>query len=212
MPDRPEKSGDETGAEEHEDRDPVRSRGEEHRAEQREGRHDRDRAGDLERGRRDPVRPPVHRQSGDDDRNEIHRDDVRHRDGDRAEETRKQERRTADRTNHERLQQSALCVAPHRAEREEDRKHDAEEHCREEGESGQECRSERARIDGNVARHLQSAELAVDVVIRDPEEHEKRSREQQDDREHAPAQRLAQNVADDDGDGVHDVSPPTASR
>jgi hypothetical protein len=212
VPDRSEQSRDEPGAEQHEDRDAVRRRRKEDGAEQRERGHDRDGARDLERRRHDPIGPPVHGHAGDDDGGEIDHDHIRNRHSNGPKESRDEERRAADRPHDDRLEQAALRVAAHSPERQEHGEHDAEEHRREEREPGQERGCKRARVDGHVGRHGQLPELAVHVVVRDPEEHEEDDRQDQHDREHAPTQRFTQHVADDDRHGAHDVSPPTASR
>ena len=154
----------------------------------------------------------MHGQSRDQDGDQVDRNDVGNGHRDRAEEAREQERRAPDRPDDERLQQPAFGVAAHRAEREEDRQHDPEEHRREQRETGEKRGGEGARVDRHVARHDQCPQLAVDEVIRDPEEDEEDDGQQQHDGEHAPPQRFTQDVADDHGDCTHDVSPPTASR
>jgi hypothetical protein len=65
VPDRPEQAGDEPGAEEHEDRDPVGRRGEHDGAEQRERHDDDDAERELDRRPDQLGRPPVPGQPGD---------------------------------------------------------------------------------------------------------------------------------------------------
>ena len=111
MPDRPEQAGDETRAEEHEDRDPVRRRREHDGAEQRQRGDDEHAAGELDARPRDLVRPPVTGEPGDEDAGEVDDEHVRRADGAGAEEARDEQRRPADRPRDERLQQAALGVA-----------------------------------------------------------------------------------------------------
>jgi hypothetical protein len=154
----------------------------------------------------------VHRQPSYDHRGQIDRDDVGNGDCDRAEEAREQERRATDGPDDQRLQQSAFRISAHGPQREKDGEDDAEEHRREERHARKERRCERARVDGHVARNDERVELAMDVVVRNPEQRKEDNGQEQDDREHAPPQRFAQDVTDDHRHGLHDVSPPTASR
>ena len=111
MADRAEQAGDEAGAEEHEDRDPVRGRREHDRAEQRERDHDHD-AGRRARlrarrpapGHQWSVSPTI--TSGE----EVDGEHVGDADRGRAEEAREEQRRAADGPHDERLQQAALGV------------------------------------------------------------------------------------------------------
>ena len=125
--DRAEQPGDEAGAEEHEDRDSVRGRrsgrpSRAARARRRSRRRRRARcAGTTMRsGHQSPG------QAGDHHRCGVDGDHVRRADRDRTEPAREQSSvDAADRAHDQRLQQPALGIAAHHAERQEDREHDA---------------------------------------------------------------------------------------
>jgi len=192
--DRPEEAGDQARAEDHEDRDPVRGRGEEDRAEQRHRRDQCDRGGELDTGRDDVVGPPVAGQAGDQHRRGVD----------------EQQRRAADRPDDERLQQSSLGVAADDAKREKDREHRPEEERPEHRQPEDGRPDEGARVDAD--RRANVAEVPVEKVHAEPEERQEANRQDQHDAEDLAAQGLAQAVAGDRQDGGHDVSPPTASR
>jgi hypothetical protein len=210
MADGAQQSRDEAGAEHHEDRDPVRGRSEEDGAEERERRDERDAGGELDRRHDDVVRPPVPGQSRDHHSGRVDAHDVGRADGDRSEPARKEQRRTVDGPHDQWLQQPALGVAAHGAQREEDREHDAEEKRREHRETEHRRPGEPAGVDA-IGR-TDVTEVAEEVVVGEPVEEEEARGQQQDDREDFSPQCLAQGVADDDRDRAHDVSPPTASR
>ena len=212
MPDRAEQAGDEPRPEEHEHGDPVRRSRQHDRAEQRQRDHDQHAARELDAGPHDLVGPPVARHARDRQRDEVDAEHVDDADRARAEEPGEQQRRAADRPNDERLQQAALRICRHDAEREEHGEHDAEEHRREHREADEERAGERARVDVDVLRRRDRRQLAEHVVVREPEEEQEGGRQHEDDGEHLPAHRLAEAVLDDDGDGAQSVSPPTASR
>ena len=98
------------------------------------------------------VGPPVAGEPGDQHRDEVDDEHVGDAHDRRAEEAREEQRRAADGTNDERLEQAALRVARHDAEREEHREHDAEEERREHREPDEERAGERARVDVDVLR------------------------------------------------------------
>ena len=210
MADRPEEAGDQARAEDHEDRDPVRGRGEEDRAEQRHRRDQCDRGGELDTGRDDVVGPPVAGQAGDQHRRGVDDSHVRRADRDRAEPAREQQRRAADRPDDERLQQSSLGVAADDAKREKDREHRPEEERPESREAEHGRTDEGARV--HARGRADVAEVLVEEVHAEPEERQEGDRQDQHDAEDLAAQGLAQAVAGDRQDGGHDVSPPTASR
>ena len=140
---------------------------------------------------------------------EIHGEHVRHADRDRAEPAGEEHGRAAERAHHERLQQPALRIAAHDADRQEDGEHDAEEERGEHREPEDEGAHERARLDPRG--RVDVGEVAKGVVVSERVEPEERRGEDDDDREHAPAHRLLKAVAHD-GEDAHEVSPPTASR
>ena len=112
----------------------------------------------------------------------------------------------------ERLEQPALRIGRHDAEREEHREHDAQEQRREHREADEEGAGEGARIDVHVCGRRDRRQLAEHVVVREPEEEQEHHGQHEHDREHLAAHRLAKAVLDDDADGSQSVSPPTASR
>ncbi len=212
MSDRAEQAGGETGSEEHEDRDPVRRRGEEDRAEDREGDHDHHAPGELdarrERGRGRPAPGDV----DDRHRDPVHGQHVDDTDHGGAEEAREQQGRPADGANHERLQQAALRVARDDSQREEDRKHDPEEEGREHREPEQEGTSVGARVDVEVRRRRDRGETREHVVSGEPEEDEERRCQQDDDGEHLAPHGFPEAVAHDRQHAAQETSSPTASR
>ena len=212
MADRPEEAGDEAGAEQHEYGNAVRRRREHDRAEQRQRDHDHDAERELESRRHDPVRPPVAGEPRDHHRGEVDEQHVRDADARGAEEAGQQQRRASDGAHDERLQQAALRVAGHDADRQEHRQHDAEEERREHREPDQECARERSGVDVHVARRRDLRQLVEHVVVREPEEEQEGGGQQDDDGEHLAPHGFAEPVLDDDGDRAQSVSPPTASR
>ena len=123
----------------------------------------------------------------------VHEQDVRRADGGRAEVARDEHGRPADRADDERLQQAALRVPAHDAEREEDREHDAEEQRPEHREPEHGRTDERARIDAR-RRRADVVEMVEEIARPEPEEEEEGDREHEHDGEHAPAKRFAQSV------------------
>ena len=117
---------------------------------------------------------------------------------------------SADWADDQRLEQAALGVPSHHAEREEDREHDAQEQRCEHRQPEHEGSGERPRVDSG--RRPDVLDVAEDVVVGEPVEAEETERQKQHDGEHLAPQRLAQAVADDREDCAHEVSPPTASR
>ena len=102
MTDVAEQTGDEAGAEDHEDGDAVRRRAEEDGAEQRQRGDDEDADPELDARKDDPVRPPASREPRDEERQEVDGEDVRKTDDRGAEKARHQEHGPPDRPYHER--------------------------------------------------------------------------------------------------------------
>ena len=152
------------------------------------------------------------RGAGDQHDAEVDPQHVHTRDGGGAEPAGEQQRRAPDRPHDERLEEAALRVAAHHAEREEDGEHDPEEERREHRQAEQEGAGERPRVDVHVGGRRDLVELVEDVVVREPEEEEEEQGQEEDDGEHLPPHRLAEAVLDDHADAAQDVSPPTASR
>jgi len=199
----------EPGSEDHEHGDAVRDRAEEDRAQQRQRRDDQDAARQLEARHDDPVRPPGALEAGHEHAGEVEDQNIRCADRGSAEKSSDEQRRAPDRPDDERLQQCALRVAAHDAEREKDRQHDPEEERAEHRHAEQECTGEGARID--ALRWNDVVDVMERVARADPVEDEEGERQQAHDEEHLAAQRLAQPVAGDRPHSRHDVSPPTAS-
>ena len=197
----PSRPAVEPGAEDHEDRDAVRRRAEHDRAEQRERRDDHRGAGEAERGPDDAVGPPAE-QAGDDHARAEEHDDVRgaHRRG--GEQPPAEVGGAAERPDDERLEQPALGVAAHRAERQERRQHRAEEEDREHRQAEHRRAGEHVRLDAELV----DAEAAhvLEQLGRAPRvEREEDDAQHEHDEEDAAAQRLAQGVG---GDEPHETA------
>jgi hypothetical protein len=196
-------------AEDHEHADAVGGGGEEDRAEQRERRHHDDGEHEAQAGADGRLRPPVARDAGDDHRPRV--DDAHVGEGHRGggEKAPGQVLAPAQGPDDERLQQPGLRVAADRREGEEDGQHRPEEERPEHGQPEQGGARQRARVEaelvaaepGDVLEELARAPR-VEAAEGDGEDH--------DDREHAPAQRLAQGVGGDDEHAaqVHSAPPP----
>src|SRR6185312_12095062 len=186
--------------------------GEDDGAEDRERYHDHDAESELEprheRGRRRPVARHVDDLQSD----PVDAEHVDDADDGGAEEAGKEQRRAADRTHNELLEQAPFRVPRDDAEREEDSEDDAEKERREHREPEQEGAGEGARVDVDVRRRLDRREACEDVVRGEPEEDEERCRQQHDDRKHLPPHRLAEAVAHDRQNDAQETSSPTASR
>jgi hypothetical protein len=104
MPDLAEQSRHETGAEEHEHRDPVCDRGENDRPENGDRDDDHDGASESDARRDEVVRRPVSRLVDDRESDEVDGEHVDGGDRGRAEEAREQQPLPPDRANDERLQ------------------------------------------------------------------------------------------------------------
>ena len=205
----PSRPGDEPGAEDHEDRDPVRDRAEKDRTEKRQRGDDHHTAGELEPRRDDPVGPPRAFETGEQHRREVEDQDVRHTYGRGPEKASNEQRRSADRTNDERLEQRALRIAPHGAERQEDRQDDTEEERSEHRHAEEERARERPRVD--AGRRFDARDVVERVAHPEPVEAEECGGQEAHDDEDLAAQRLAQSIAGNRPDRGHDVSPLTAS-
>ena len=151
-------------------------------------------------------------QAGDQHRGHVDAAHVGRADRDRAEPAGDEQRHTPDRADDQRLEQAALRIASHHAEREEDREHDAEEERPEHREPEDGRAGEGARIDPTSDRWRDVRDVLEEEVVGKPEEDEEADGQQQDDGEDLAPQRLAQPVAGDRQHKAHDVSPPTASR
>ena len=99
----------------------------------------------------------------------------------------------SERADDERLQQPGLGVAADRRQREEDREHGAQEERAEHGQAEQGGARQRARVEAELV--AAEAGDVLEQLARAPRvEAAEGQREHDDDREHAPAQRLAQGV------------------
>ncbi len=206
--DLPEQAGGEACAEQHEDRDPVRGRREEDRAEERHGGDHDHREHQSDAGAGALVRPPVAREAGDEHGARVDQRDVQRAHRGRAREAPEKKARPANRTDDERLEQPALGVPAHRSERQEDRQHRAEEEDREHGESEERGAGEDTVVDlvvGSERINLVEGQDAAEPVQR-----EEADRQEENDEDHAPAHRLAERVAGHDQRAAH--AAPTASR
>ena len=209
LADLPEQAADEPGAEEHEDRDPVRGRGQEDGAEERERDEQHHRRGELEGRCDDAVGRPATGSVRDQHRARIDERDVHRGDGRSTDEPAQQERRTTQGPHDERLQEPAFGVAADSAEREEDGEHGAEEERREHRHAEERRAHELVRLDADRREGL--VELLVGLAGAEPVEEEERDRQERDDDEDTAAEALPQRVRGD-RDGVPHASSPTASR
>jgi len=209
--DLPQQPGGQAGAEDHEDRDPVGRGAQQRGAQQRE--HDDRRDAEPEPEGRDDDRAgrevagDPRQQHGD----EEHGDHVGDAHRDRGQQPAHQQRRAPHRSDDQRLQQPAIGVAAHRAEREEDRQDDAEEQRDEHGQADERAAGQRALVqrDEPAAVGLQAVERLEGGQCEQAQEAE---REEADDEQHAAADGLAQRVTGDDERVAHPSRPTTAAR
>ncbi len=111
------------------------------------------------------------------------------------------------------LQQATLGVSPHGADGQEDGEHDAEEQRPEHGQAEQRRAREHARVEADLV--AAEARDVLEELARAPRvEPAEADRDDDDDGEHPPAQRLAHGLAGDDEDVAHAASSswPRAAR
>src|SRR5919106_1312051 len=200
---------DQPRPEDHEDRDPVRGRGQEDRPEDAERGDDEDGRRELHAGAQKLVRPPAAGRVRDPRTGGIDGEDVRHTDGGGTQEAADQQRAAPDGASDERLQETALGVSPHDAERQERRQHGPEEERAEHREPEERPTGELALVERET---ILLGHFLEHVVCAEPVEADVRSGQQDDHVEDATAERLLKAVAGDDRDRPHALSPPTASR
>ena len=145
-------------------------------------------------GHQPPIRPVDHRL----DREE--HGDVQRADSGCGQEAREQERAAADRAHDERLEQPALGIAAHDAERQEDRQHGAEEERREHREPEDGCAGDHGRVEPELVRRDESGRVPERPPDADPVQGEEGRRQEQHDQEDLAPHALPQGVAGDYGD------------
>jgi hypothetical protein len=118
------------------------------------------------------------------------------------------------RAHEQRLQQPALGIAAHRSQREEYREDRAEEEDREHRQPGQRRADHRLGVDPELRARRELVRRLERLPGGEPVQAEEHQREQPDDDEHAPPQRLPQAEAGDDQRAaeVHAATSGTARR
>ena len=130
-----------------------------------------------------------------------------------AGEPAEEQRRASDRPHHERLEEAAVGIPSHGPERQKDREDRAEEEGREHREAEDGRAGEGLAVDAGLRRlERKVLRLLEGPIGAERVESEKARREDEDDHEDPPAQRLTKRVAGDDRKRAHPLSPPTRSR
>jgi hypothetical protein len=206
-----QKACDEPSPERHKDRNPVCGRRQEDRAEERESGDDHHAACKRKRRDDDAIRRPAPDPVGDQQTAGVHEAHVEGAHSARSKEPREEEGGPSDRADDEWLEQASLCVAPHDAERQEDREDGAEEERAEHREPEERRARERGRVETAQASAGKIFHVVEGLAGAQAIEGEERDREEDDDQEDPTPEALAQRVADDGCDGAHPPAPSIAS-